>query len=58
MISVKNYRILAYVVFHDFLSGPEFAGIWCLQVRGEHEVGYGEVQGEVLCDCPWAWCGG
>lgn len=57
-ISVKNNVTLAYVVFHYFLSGPEFTGIWCLQVCGEHEVGYGEVQGEVLRDCSWALCGG
>lgn len=52
VVSVKNNRILTYVVFHYFLSGLEFAGIWCLQVCGEHEVGYCEVQGEVL----YCWC--
>lgn len=58
VISVKNNRIWAYIVFHYLLRGLEFTGIWCLHVCGEHEVGDGEVQGEVLSGCPWALCGG
>lgn len=42
-----------YIMFDNFLSGNESAGIWCIQICSILEVGQGEIKCE-MAGC-WAW---